>query len=233
MRRELASDSAHADPGSVLSLKINSVFRGGSEVLRGVNLEIMRRETVALVGPSGIGKSTLLMIVAGILHGFRGRVSLQGSQAMVFQEPRLLPWRTLTQNLTVATGTSQDKALALLADAGLDGRGDDYPGELSLGQARRVAIVRAFAANPDLLLMDEPFASLDSEAIDKMMRLFVRLRERTGIATLFVTHIEDEAKRLASRIVALGGTPAGIVGERQNMGAYFHSSASGVTALGS
>jgi len=82
-------------------------------------------------------------------------------------------------------------------------------------------------------LMDEPFASLDAGAIEKMMGLSVRLRKRAGIATLFVTHVDEEAKRLASRIVSLGGAPAGIVGERQNMGAYFHSSASGVTASGS
>ncbi len=220
-------------PGPVLSLDIQSVSRGESEVLRNIRLEILRGETVALVGPSGIGKSTLLMVVAGLLPNFQGRLSLTGSQAIVFQEPRLLPWRTLVQNLMIATGTSRSKALALLADAGLAGRSDDYPGELSLGQARRVAIIRAFAAKPDLLLMDEPFASLDPEAVEKMMRLFVRLRERTGIAALFVTHVDEEAKRLASRIVTLGGAPAGIVGERQNMGAYFHSSASGVTASGS
>ncbi len=121
----------------------------------------------------------------------------------------------------------------LLADARLDGRGNDYPGELSLGQARRVATVRAFAANPGMLLMDEPVASLDAKAVDRMMDLFARIRERTGIATLFATHVEDEAKHLASRIVTLGGAPAGIVDERQHTGAYFRPSASGVTASGS
>ncbi len=99
---------------------------------------------------------------------------------------------------------------------GLGGRGADFPGQLSLGQQRRLALARAFATRPVLLLMDEPFVSLDPELAGEMMHLFARLRRETGVTTLLVTHVEAEARRLATRVVTLGGPPGRIVADRPN-----------------
>lgn len=157
---------------------------------------------------------------------------------MIFQEPTLLPWRSLRENLRVTTGISAARADAALADVGLAGRGDDMPGRLSHGQQRRLALARAVASEPDLLLMDEPFVSLDPSLVEDMMSVYKRLRSRTRVATVFVTHVVSEARALADRVITLGGSPAEIVSEvdlraqgtAQNSGAYFQLSASGVTS---
>ena len=149
---------------------------------------------------------------------------------MVFQEPTLLPWRSTKDNLTLTTGISDRAALSALSDVGLGDHADAYPRSLSLGQQRRLALARAFAGAPELLLMDEPFVSLDPDLVEEMMALFARLRAARQVATLMVTHSEDEAKMLASRIIKLSGSPAGIVADCQNNGAYFQLSASGVTS---
>ena len=132
---------------------------------------------------------------------------------MVFQEPALLPWRTLRDNLCVTTGIAADAALAALQEVGLATRADDFPGQLSLGQQRRLSLARAFATRPDLLLLDEPFVSLDPERVTEMMALFRKLRATHDVTTILVTHIRQEAAALATRIVTLGGTPAQITGE--------------------
>lgn len=215
---------------TVLRLDIQSVERGGKQILGNVALTVRSGETVAIVGASGIGKTTLLRVVAGLQAGFRGSCEVTDRKAIVFQEPRLLPWRTLAENLIIATGISSARAEALLVEAGLIGKADATPGELSLGQQRRVSLLRAFATEPDLLLMDEPFVSLDTDTAKAMMELYVRLRTKHATATLLVTHDIEEAKKLASRIVTLAGIPATIAGDVQNTGAYLHSSASGVTS---
>jgi NitT/TauT family transport system ATP-binding protein len=131
----------------------------------------------------------------------------------VFQEPTLLPWRTVSENLIIPTGISYAQALEALSDIGLAGRDSDFPAQLSLGQQRRLALVRAFAVKPDLLLMDEPFVSLDPALVDEMMALFNKLGAGQDIATILVTHVEEEAARLADRIVRLGGSPAQIISD--------------------
>ena len=220
-----------ADP--VLRLRLNGLSLGGSPILGDVALDLAPRETLALVGPSGIGKSTLLRIFAGLEDGYDGTCTVRGRSAIVFQEPALLPWRTLLDNLTVTARVSRARALEALADVGLADRADTFPGRLSLGQQRRMALARAFAVRPDLLLLDEPFVSLDPALVEEMMQLFVHLRDRHAVATVLVTHVREEAEKLADRIVTLGGTPARITSEVQNSGAYFQSSASGVTSAGS
>ena len=149
---------------------------------------------------------------------------------MVFQEPVLLPWRTAADNLWLTTGIGRSAAGQALAEVGLSGLGSRYPGELSLGQQRRLALARAFAVRPELLLMDEPFVSLDAAMAQEMMSLFAALRARYPVTTVLVTHAPEEAQALATRIVRLEGAPATIVSDVQNSGAYFQLSASGVTS---
>ena len=213
-----------AEPAVRLELE-----RGGPANLLGPGtFTLAPRETVALTGASGVGKTTLLRIIAGLETRFEGRRFVPERIAMVFQEPALLPWRTAQQNLAIMAGVSDVEAELWLAEVGLSGLGRRYPAELSLGQQRRLSLARAFAAKPDLLLMDEPFVSLDPSLADEMMALFERLNAARSCATLIVTHVMAEASRLATRILRLEGRPARIVAD-QNTGAYFQLSASGVT----
>jgi ABC-type nitrate/sulfonate/bicarbonate transport system ATPase subunit len=216
-------------PQAVLSIDLSGHQRGGVAVLGPIKLSVGPCETVALTGRSGIGKTTLLRLIAG-LEPAQGRVRTAGRIAMVFQEPTLLPWRGALDNLRLTTGVPEAEAMALLAEVGLGGLEGRFPGQLSLGQQRRLALARAFAARPAVLLMDEPFVSLDPALADEMMTLFATLRQARPLATLIVTHVEAEAERLASRILRLGGKPATLVEDRQNKGAYFQLSASGVTS---
>ena len=141
-------------------------------MLSELTLSLGSGEVGALVGPSGCGKTTLLRIIAGLDRDFEGTVQLpeHGKLGMVFQEPRLLPWRTVEQNVRLAAPGANGELDALFATLGLAEHRGHYPGELSLGLARRVALARAFAVEPDLLLLDEPFVSLDAV-------LAVRLRD--------------------------------------------------------
>lgn len=200
----------------ILDLHLVSLRYESNVILKDVNLTIPRGQTVALVGPSGIGKSSLLRIFAGLETSFDGHCRLDGKTAMVFQEPTLLPWRSVRDNITIATGVSDAVADAALVDVGLNDRSADYPNRLSLGQQRRLSLARAFAVQPDLLLLDEPFVSLDPELVADMMALFSKLRTDRRVATVLVTHVEEEARALADRIVTLAGNPAQITSDKLN-----------------
>jgi NitT/TauT family transport system ATP-binding protein len=180
-------------------------------VLGALNLAVERGQRVAILGPSGIGKSTLLRILAGLDRDFHGQ--LQGGEklALVFQEPVLLPWRRAVANITLPTGCDQAQARALLADVGLAGHEDKFPRQLSLGQQRRLSLARAFAARPDILLMDEPFASLDPDTAGRMLDLTARLLDRSGAGLILVTHDAAEAARLGAPPIRLAGNPAVVV----------------------
>jgi NitT/TauT family transport system ATP-binding protein len=178
-------------------------------------------EFVAIVGPSGCGKTTLLNIVAGLDRAFDGAVLGGGGPptsarlGYVFQEPRLLPWLTVFENvaLVLPRGAEPARIGALLAEVGLEAARDVLPPRLSVGMARRAAIARAFAVEPELLLMDEPFVSLDEAMAERLRaRLVARWRERpTGI--LFVTHDLAEAVELADRLLLLSGAPGRLLAD--------------------
>ena len=173
-------------------------------------------EVAALVGPSGCGKTTLLRIIAGLDNDFEGNVALpaHGMLGMVFQEPRLLPWRTVEQNVRLAAPQATDAALGTLFQAlGLTAHRDHYPGELSLGLARRVALARAFAVEPDLLLLDEPFVSLDDALAARLRDELADLVNRRPITTLLVTHNVEEAIGLADRLLLLSLSPARVLAD--------------------
>ena len=209
-RLRLVHDSAGqgADQRPVAQLRLEGMRFGNRAILGPMDLTLMPSETLALSGPSGAGKTTLLRIMAGLETSFRGKLTRPDRVAVVFQEPTLMPWRSLRDNLTLTLGITPAAAETALDEVGLAGRGDDFPSQLSLGQQRRMALARAFASDPQLLLMDEPFVSLDPKLADEMMTLFETLRQGRDITTLIVTHVESEARRLGSRWLELSGQPA-------------------------
>jgi ABC-type nitrate/sulfonate/bicarbonate transport system ATPase subunit len=189
---------------------------GHLQVLGEVAFSLKSGEVVALVGPSGCGKTTLLRIVAALDRDFVGNVTLpsHGTLGMVFQEPRLLAWRTVEQNVRLAAPQANDAELAaLFATLGLAAHRHHYPGELSLGLARRVALARAFAVNPALLLLDEPFVSLDDRLSSRLREELAELVNRRPVTTLLVTHDLDEAIGLADRVILLSAPPARVLAE--------------------
>lgn len=191
-----------------LSLWLRGLDIDETPVLGSLEFELRPQETVAITGPSGIGKTTFLRTLAGLQAGFHGTLAPAERLAMVFQEPCLLPWYTSLKNLTLTTGISEEAAHAALAEVGLGERALHRPPELSLGQQRRLSLARAFAVKPTVLLMDEPFVSLDRDTADLMIGLFKRLRDRHQVATVLVTHDPNEAKALSERVLILSGSPA-------------------------
>ncbi|WP_245444182.1 ABC transporter ATP-binding protein [Microvirga sp. KLBC 81] len=184
-------------------------------LFRNLSLDIEAGEVCAIVGPSGIGKSSLLQIAAGLDQDFEGSITgLPQPAGYLFQSPRLLPWRTARQNLELVIPDQPGKAAEWLAQVGLAGSEDIYPQRLSLGMARRVALARALAVEPKLLLLDEPFASLDEDTSRDMQGLVARHMRKLRPTTLLVTHHWHEAAALAQRVITLDGVPARIVDDR-------------------
>ncbi len=185
--------------------------------IRDLSFSVESGEFVCLIGPSGCGKTTTMRILLGLEKGFDGSVSLgDGGQrvAAIFQEPRLLPWRTVEQNVRLALPAKlRDKNLDTLFEIlGLAEMRGFYPGELSLGLARRAAMARAFAVEPGLLLLDEPFVSLDEETARRLRALLVDVWRARPTTVLMVTHNLREAVELADRIILLTPRPATIRG---------------------
>ena len=198
--------------------------RGGKPhvALAGLSVGIAAGEFVALVGPSGCGKTTFLNIVAGLDRDFAGEVRLathaDGTPARigyVFQEPRLLPWRTVAENIALVLEPHHDPAAVgrILEAVGLGETRNLYPAQLSLGMSRRIAIARAFAIEPDILLMDEPFVSLDHDSVEQLRQLLLDLWRARPTTVLFVTHDLREALYLADRLLLLSAAPGHVVAE--------------------
>jgi ABC-type nitrate/sulfonate/bicarbonate transport system ATPase subunit len=188
--------------------------------LREVSFHIRAGEFVAVVGPSGCGKTTLLNIVAGLDSDFVGRVDLgQGAAAprigYVFQNARLLPWRTVRDNIAIVLAGRPDRAAidALLHEVGLADVADVFASRLSVGMSRRVAIARALAVAPELMLMDEPFVSLEEAMAERLRQLLLDLLRRHPASVLFVTHDLREAIVLADRILLLSPAPGRLIAD--------------------
>lgn len=194
--------------GERLSLRgIGKAF-GERTVLHALDLEIPAGQFIALIGASGVGKSTLLRIVAGLEPPTSGRVELHSRHAspdirMMFQEDRLMPWRTVLRNVTLGLRGRDDEARTLLAAVGLAGRDNDYPVVLSGGQRQRVALARALIHEPELLLLDEPFGALDAITRASMQLLLESLLARRPRTVLLVTHDVEEALVLADRVLLM------------------------------
>jgi ABC-type nitrate/sulfonate/bicarbonate transport system ATPase subunit len=199
----------------VISVDVKDKSFGKTQVLKDVSFQLKQGECLAILGPSGIGKSTLLRLVAGIDRDFEGKITRPDALAFVFQEPTLLPWRSASDNLRIVhPGLSEAAAVEALGKVGLADKAGLFPGQLSLGQQRRLSLIRAFAGRPELLILDEPFVSLDEATGAEMVALTKALIDETAPATLFVTHDKGEARQLADRTLVLAGTPATVVPDR-------------------
>src|SRR3984893_18421314 len=185
-------------------------------VLHDVAFSLRKGEICALLGPSGCGKTTVLRIISGLDADFEGRIVLPSPHriGMVFQEPRLLPWRSLIQNLRLVGASSENDLAEIAAALHLSKHLDHFPGELSLGLARRVAIARAFAVKPNLLLLDEPFVSLDAALAARLREELLALVLKRKATTLIVTHNVEEAISIASRIIVLSAAPGRILADQ-------------------
>ncbi len=185
------------------------------DVLADLNFALGAGEVGVFVGPSGCGKSTMLKILAGLDNDYQGRVRRPKDAriGMVFQEPRLLPWRSVEENVRLAAPRADEATLSALFDLlELTAHRSHFPGELSLGLARRVALARAFAVEPDFLILDEPLASLDDALAARLRDQIAALVDSRAVMTLLVTHSVDDAVRLGDRLFLLSPRPARILG---------------------
>jgi NitT/TauT family transport system ATP-binding protein len=204
---------------------VSKRYTGGSgavQALADVSFEVRDGEFVCIVGPSGCGKTTLFQIIAGLESASEGEVRLDGDpltgpgmdRGMVFQEYLLFPWRTVLENVVfgleqqdLGADEREARAREMLELVGLADVADQYPRELSGGMKQRVGIARALAVDPDILLMDEPFGSVDAQTRDMLHEELLEIWAETGKTVLFVTHDVDEAVTLADRVVVLAPAP--------------------------
>ncbi len=204
----------------MMDIRVERKAFAASTVLQNVNLALWSGETVSLLGPSGCGKSTLLRIAAGLETDFKGSVRRpdgepSASVAFVFQEPRLMPWLTVEQNIGFSDDLHYDRAWVtrLIDEVGLTGFGDALPKALSGGMAQRVAIARGLYSHPQVLLLDEPFSAVDAFTRMKLQDLLLELATRHAITLLVVTHDVDEALYLSDRVLVMNHHPGTIAHE--------------------
>jgi NitT/TauT family transport system ATP-binding protein len=194
-------------------------------VLEDVSFEVAAGEFVALVGPSGCGKTTLLDLIGGLTQADRGEILIDGRQVegpgldrgIVFQQYALFPWKTALGNVTfgleakgVGKAERNERARRFLDLVGLGAFADRYPHQLSGGMKQRVAIARSLAYEPDVLLMDEPFAALDAQTREALQDELLCIWKRTGTTVVFITHSIDEAIYLGQRVLVMAATPGRI-----------------------
>jgi len=201
---------------------------GAEPVVDGASLEVMEGQVVSLVGPSGSGKSSILRTVMGLQPPISGRITLalpRSEVGMLFQDDALLPWRSAVDNVALglrARGWQRDRrraeAEAWLRRVGLEGLGERYPGRLSGGQRKRVAIAQVLVLQPRLLLLDEPFSALDAIVRRRLYQDLLGLVEGQGIAVLLVTHDLEEALALSDVTYLLSSGPRARIARRYDVG---------------
>lgn len=223
-----ASGPAQADDTVLAAASVGFAYRtasGPRQVLGDITFHLVRGEFVSLVGPSGIGKTTLLRVLSGLMQPTSGSVLIHGrvatepqrEVAVVLQDysRSLLAWATIADNVTLPLRSAgipkkerNERAQEALDAVGLGGELKKYPWQLSGGMQQRVSIARALAYRPEILVMDEPFASVDAQTRFDLEDLILRLKKQYGITVLLVTHDIDEAVYLSDRVVVLAGRPA-------------------------
>ncbi len=214
------NDIQHAGVTSRFEIRIEDKTHVGADgtlvpAIRDFALDVTPESMTVLMGPSGCGKTTLLRIIAGLDDKFTGETGIPTDTriGLVFQEPRLLPWRTVRQNIElVAAPDFRPQDLDRLAQVlGIADMLPRYPQELSLGLARRAALARAFATKPDLLLLDEPFVSLDERTADRLRKLLLEVWQARPTTAILVTHNAREAILLADQLVLLAPRPTHVI----------------------
>jgi sulfonate transport system ATP-binding protein len=192
-------------PRTPVQARLLSKHFGPNVILDQLNLDIRAGEFVALLGRSGSGKTTLLRALAGLDRITSGTLEVPQARAAVFQEPRLMPWKRAWRNVTLGLKIDQprERARRALVEVGLDHRENAWPATLSGGEAQRVALARALVREPQLLLLDEPFAALDALTRIRMHQLILTLWRQHRPSVLLVTHDVDEAVLLADRVLVL------------------------------
>ena len=213
MERDAATRTPRQPVAPVmLSVRIRTKRFAQRDVLGPLDFTLGAGEILAIVGPSGCGKSTLLRIVGGLDPDYDGTLTWSDGRipriGTVFQAPRLLPWRTVRQNLELVTPSGGDAGDALLHRLDLWPVRDAFASTLSVGMARRLAIARAFVIEPDLVLLDEPFVSLDETMAIQARQVLLNAWRQRPLSALLVTHDLVEAAALADRILLLSGSPA-------------------------
>ena len=230
----IAPSGPPARPGRLIAEGIRLAFppparaAAPTVALDGFTLDVAGGEIVALIGPNGCGKSTFLRVAAGLLVPERGRITLDGIPVtapdprigLVFQEPRLLPWRSVASNITwplELAGWPAPRRAARLGEllhaVGLEGAAALRPVQLSGGMRQRAAIARSLALSPDVLLLDEPFSSLDALTRERFNLELLRLQERTGTTIVIVTHSIPEAILVADRVIVMTPRPGRVAAE--------------------
>lgn len=219
--------------GPDLSITIDGpIFGSGAPLFSDLSLKVPGGQVLALIGPSGIGKTTLLRILSGVEHRWHGEVLVGGQPAekapmpgYVFQDARLLPWLTVEENLRAVAPEMADARISeLLREVGLAGQQKAWPHALSGGMQRRLALARALSVHPSLLLLDEPFVSLDRAMVRDLQALFLKVFSDFETTVVMVSHDPEDAARLADRAIVLLGRPARIAADMLLPGRRGHRS---------
>ena len=187
-------------------------------VLSNLNIDIKNKEFISIFGPSGCGKTTLLNLISGLDKDFNGSIKFDNDNSnlkkninYMFQSPRLFPWLTAIENIKFPIKNKKNcvsTANKLIKEVGLEKFKDHYPSKLSGGMQRRISLARAFSNNPNILLLDEPFISIDRKTANSLKKLLINLWKKSKPIIIFVTHDLNEAIELADRIIFLSKTPS-------------------------
>ncbi|HLC96991.1 MAG TPA: ABC transporter ATP-binding protein [Candidatus Nanoarchaeia archaeon] len=196
---------------------LNKSF-GRLKIIKDISFNVKRGEFVSVIGPSGCGKTTLLHLIHGFTERTEGKISVNGTICFVFQDHNLFPWMNVSENIAVGP-LNQGKSITevakitrtILKEVGLSPFKNFYPNQISEGMKQRVGIARALANKPEILLMDEPFGSLDCLTKLRMQDLLMKLKKELNLTILLVTHDIDEALRLSDRVIVLSERPAKII----------------------
>ncbi|MGB5867823.1 MAG: ATP-binding cassette domain-containing protein [Arcobacteraceae bacterium] len=195
-------------------------------ILNSIQIDVKQSELISIIGPSGCGKTTILKLISSLDENYEGKITYKGEKnidnlGFIFQDPRLLPWLTVKENIMlVSNNKDEQKVESLLEEVGLENYSDAYINTLSGGMKRRVSIVRAFVNNPEVLLLDEPFISLDHPTAQVLRKLFFKFYKEYSPIALFVTHDIHEALAVSNRILFLSKSPTNIIFEYKNIPSF-------------